>query len=101
MCKVDLTSVLGTDLLELLVDVLDDELGGVLDTEVGDQSDRELALDGAGNDGLGSRGGYTRLIRCLTEEKDKKDTYRKHPQYRGETDLGSLDHKPKPDQRDG
>jgi hypothetical protein len=97
MCKVDLTSVLGTDLLELLVDILDDKLGGVLDTEVGNQSDRELALDGAGNDGLGSRGGYTRLILCLTEGKEKKDTYRKHPQYRGETDLGSLDDKLKPE----
>jgi len=55
--EVDFTSVLGSDLLELVIDVLDDKLGGVLDTKIGDESDRELSLDGTGDDCLGSNGG--------------------------------------------
>jgi hypothetical protein len=50
--EVDLASVLGSDLLELLVDVFDDKLGGILDAEVGDESDRELSLDGTRDDCL-------------------------------------------------
>jgi hypothetical protein len=55
--EVDFTSVLGSDLLEFLIDVLDDELGSVLDTKVGHESDGEFTLDRAWDDGLGSRGG--------------------------------------------
>jgi hypothetical protein len=50
--EVDFTSVLGSNLLELLIDVLDDKLGSVLDTEVGDQSDGEFTLDRAWDNGL-------------------------------------------------
>jgi hypothetical protein len=53
--KVDFTSVFGSDLLEFLIDVLDDELGSVLDTEIGDESDGEFTLDRAWDDCLGSR----------------------------------------------
>jgi hypothetical protein len=55
--EVDFTSVLGSNLLEFLVDVLDDELGSVLDTKVGNESDGEFTLDRAWDDGLGSWGG--------------------------------------------
>jgi hypothetical protein len=50
--EVDFTSVLGSDLLEFLIDVLDDKLGSVLDTKVGNESDREFTLDRAWDDGL-------------------------------------------------
>lgn len=52
MSQVDLTSVLGPDLLELIIHIFDDKLCGVLDTEVWDQSDGEFALDGAWDDGF-------------------------------------------------
>ena len=52
MSEVDFTSVLGSDLLELFIDVLDDKLGSVLDTKVGDESDGEFTLDRAWDDGL-------------------------------------------------
>lgn len=52
MSEIDFTSVLGSDLLEFLVDVLDDKLGSVLDTEVGDKSDGEFTLDRAWDDSL-------------------------------------------------
>jgi hypothetical protein len=63
--EVGFTSILGSDLLELLVDVLDDELGGVLDAEVGDKSNGELSLDGTWNDSLGSWCGYLSATRAL------------------------------------
>jgi hypothetical protein len=50
--EVDFTSVLGSDLLEFLIDVLDDKLGSVFDTKVGDESDGEFTLDRAWDDGL-------------------------------------------------
>jgi len=50
--EVDFTSVLGADLLEFLIDVLDDKLGSVLDTKVGDESDGEFTLDRAWDDSL-------------------------------------------------
>jgi len=50
--EVDFTSVLGSDLLEFLIDILDDKLGGVLDTKVGDKSDGEFTLDRAWDDSL-------------------------------------------------
>lgn len=59
MSEVDFTSVLGSDLLEFFINVLDDKLGSVLDTKVGDQSDGEFTLDRARNDSLGSRSGYS------------------------------------------
>jgi hypothetical protein len=52
MGEVDFTSVLGSDLLEFLIDVLDDKLGSVLDTKVGNESDGEFTLDRAWDDGL-------------------------------------------------
>lgn len=48
-------AVFRSDLLELFIDVLDHEIGGLFDGEVGNESDREFALDRAGNDGLGTR----------------------------------------------
>ena len=50
--------VLRSQLLELLLDVLDDKVGDALDGQVGDQSDRELSLDRSRDDSLGSRSGY-------------------------------------------
>ena len=50
--EVNFTSVLGSDLLEFLIDVLDNKLGSVLDTKVGNESDREFTLDRAWNDSL-------------------------------------------------
>jgi hypothetical protein len=59
--QVDFASVLGSNLFEFLIDVFDDELGGVLDTKVGHQSDRELALYRTWNDSLGSRSGCSQV----------------------------------------
>lgn len=56
MGKNNLAAVLGANLLELVVDVLDDELGGVVDAKVWNEADRELALDRGGDDGLGAGG---------------------------------------------
>jgi len=50
--KVDFTSVLGSDLLEFLIDVLDNKLCSVLDTKVRDESDGEFTLDRAWDDSL-------------------------------------------------
>jgi hypothetical protein len=50
--EVDFASVLGSDLLEFLIHVLDDKLGSVLDTKVGNESDGEFTLDRAWDDGL-------------------------------------------------
>ena len=52
MSEVDFTSVLGSDLLEFLIDVLDNKLGSILDTKVGNESDGEFSLDRAWDDGL-------------------------------------------------
>lgn len=57
MSEVDFTSVLGANLLELLIDVFDHQFGGVLDAEIGDESDGEFTLDRAWDDGLGPRCG--------------------------------------------
>lgn len=88
MSEVDFTSVLGSDLLELFIDVFDDKLGGVLDTEIGDESDRELSLDRTWNDCLGSNGGCSSVY----ELHRLVWTYKKHPQYHEATNLGSLGH---------
>lgn len=50
----NLAPVLGPELLELGVEVLDDEVGDALDGEVGYETDGEFALDRAGDDGLGA-----------------------------------------------
>jgi hypothetical protein len=60
--EVDFTSVLGSNLLELFIDVFDDKLGSVFDTKVGDESDGEFTLDRAWDDGLRSRGGYSSVL---------------------------------------
>lgn len=52
MGKHDLALVLRVEFLKLVVEVLDDTLGGVVNAEVGDEADRELALDGGGDDSL-------------------------------------------------
>jgi len=87
--EVDFTSVLGSDLLELFIDVLDNKLGGVLDAEIGDESDGELSLDRTWDDCLGSNGGCSSVYALHSR---LVWTYRKHLRYREATNLGSLGH---------
>lgn len=82
--------VFRADLLELVVDVFDDELGRALDAKVGDKADRELAcarvlstvpvlapcvtcksltLDGRRDDGFGARSGC-----CVVSEKPRSQS---------------------------
>jgi hypothetical protein len=50
--EVNFTSILRSDLLEFLIDILDDKLGSILDTKVGNESDGEFTLDRAWDNGL-------------------------------------------------
>jgi hypothetical protein len=52
MTEYDFTPVLGSNLLEFLIDVFGDEVSDALDGQVGDETDGEFAFDRAGNDGL-------------------------------------------------
>lgn len=61
----NLELVLRPELLELLLDVFDDQIGHALDGEVRDKTDGEFALDRGGDDSLGSWRGYLSAMRVL------------------------------------
>jgi hypothetical protein len=58
VCQDTFAPVLATELFELVIHVLDNEIGDALDGQVGDEADGEFALDRARNDGLAAGCGY-------------------------------------------